>query len=555
MDLRLASILLLAAAAAAAGERRAREFDAVPGDGRDDRAALQAALDACGDGDRLVLEKGTYEIDLRPGSSVPPLLRAGPRGLTLAGNGAELLFRGYDPSRAPTAAGFRFERCDDLTVEGLTFDTDRPPWTIGRVTMAKGGRLELEVPAGLPVTADLRVAGMLGFTETGLPMGSLFDRFDPDHATTLFAPQKLRFLFRSSVRPGIARGDQVAVLHQTYGGAALDLVECDRVTVRDVTVRALPGMGLVAAGCSDVTVERFRALRRPGSLLSLTSDGIHVTSAKGTVTLTDCELEGLGDDGVNVHGHFTRVAAVEPEASAVTLEQVLPHTYARFEEGEEIALHDDRLRLRGRARVRSWERDPRLHSRHRLVLDQLPAGTARGDALTSATRDPVARLSRVRVKGNRAAGIVLQTSKATVEECLVRDCTGPGLSIRCDIDGWWESGPAREVTVRDCVFEGVNRGDGLGVAGVSVFALVGRKRPAPAGTHRGLRFERVVVRSARGPALHLGSAAEVDAIRCELTPAPGAPAVRIEECRDVRLSGNRIAGEVEQKNSEGVETR
>jgi len=554
MRARLAWVPLLAATAFAA-ERRTREFGAVPGDGRDDRPGLQAALDACGDGDRLVFENGTYEVELLPGAPVPPLVRIDTRGLTLAGNGAQLLFRGYDPARAPTAAGFRFQRCADLVVEGLVFDIDRPPWTIGRVTMAKGGRLELEFPPEHPVKADLRVAGLLGFTETGLPIGGFFDRFDPDHSTTLIAPQKLRFLFRSSVRPGIARGDQVAVLHQTYGGAALDLIDCDRVTVRDVTVRSLPGMGIVAAGCSDVTVERFRAVRRSGSLLSLTSDGIHVTSAKGTVTLTDCELEGLGDDGVNVHGHFMRVAAVEPEAGAVTLEQVLPHTYARFDEGEEVALHDDRLRLRGRARVRAWERAPGQTGRHRLVLDQFPSGASRGDALTSVTRVPVARLTRVRVKGNRAAGIVLQVGQALVEECLVRDCTGPGLSIRCDLDAWWESGPAREVTVRDSVFEGVNRGDGLGLAGLSVFALVGRARHAPSGTHRGLRLERLVIRSARGPALRLGSAAEVDVVGCELTPAPGAPAVEIEDCRDVRLRDNRIAGEVEQKNSEGVESR
>ena len=47
---------------AAAKELSVTQYGARPNDGKDDAVALRRAVGACGEGDRLVFAKGTYDL-------------------------------------------------------------------------------------------------------------------------------------------------------------------------------------------------------------------------------------------------------------------------------------------------------------------------------------------------------------------------------------------------------------------------------------------------------------------------------------------------------------
>jgi polygalacturonase len=59
---RLVVSLFVLASYAAAKEVSVTQYGALPNDGKDDASALRQAVEACGQGDRLVFAKGTYDL-------------------------------------------------------------------------------------------------------------------------------------------------------------------------------------------------------------------------------------------------------------------------------------------------------------------------------------------------------------------------------------------------------------------------------------------------------------------------------------------------------------
>jgi hypothetical protein len=526
-------------------EIRVTDFGAVPDDGRDDTQAILAALEECKRHDPavLVFPKGQYDVHAgsNPRNQWVLFPVSGHNGLTVDGKGSVLMVHGI-------TGLFWFEKCSDLMLTNLVVDCARPPFSQGKVLAAEGNHFDVEVFSDYPVQGGEKVEAYMDYdAQTRLPMRHGLDEYYTVVRTELLRPQVLRVYLNNAarVKPGVL----VVLRHQVYSYNAFVCARCQDVNVRDVTVYTIPGMAWVAQVCTNVTMQRFRVVPRPGSgrMMSTTADATHFGGCKGTIRMTECVFEGMGDDGVNIKSglylsllrkidrhtvqarhNLKMVDSPDPgdvmEISHV--EDLLPYATATV---KRVELLEDGVQ--------------------RLEFESpLPADLREGDVFGNATRVPRVRISDCEVRNNRARGMLIQTRDAVIENCRFRGCTSAGILVLTEVAHFFESIGTRDVTVRGCTFEGVNYGAAMTPGALCAMAyLKDFTYPPKPGIHRRITFEANTIRQTNNSAIFVAGVDEITLrnnrieLACDSpTLDTGGYAIYVRSSRNVRLSGNRI---------------
>lgn len=541
----VAAVLL--AAAAYAGELDVRQFGAVADDGKDDTAAFVAAFKAlqAGPERRLVIPRGRYHLraDGNPERRGVLLGLHGVAGAVIDGTGAELMMSG-------TGGVFTFAQCRDLTVRGLSIDWERPPFSEGTVVAARAREFDVAVRPEYPAKGGEAVGAFMSYDpKTRLPAGGELDVYGGVSGTELVRPQVLRVRLEREIRVPV--GTLLVLRHEVYGHNALGFHRCANVQASDVTVYAVGGMGLIAGQCREIAFTRVGVRLRPGSgrLMSATADATHFSGCQGTVTLTDCLFEGMGDDGANVKsGLYLTVRKRLDDRTVLAQHNLkmvdLPDPGDRMEMMPVATLLPYAARVVKSARIEPGE--GRLHRVE--FAEPLPPALAEGDVLGNATRVPRLRMQRCTVRANRARGLLCQTRDALIEDCLFQHCTGPGVLVLTEVAHFFESIGTRDVTVRNCRFEGCNFGAARSEAPVAALAWLknGAHPPRP-GVHKDVLFEGNRISGCPGSAIF---AAGVDGFTARgntiegscRRPAGGAGgvAIRVIHSSRVAVAGNTI---------------
>ena len=522
------------------------EMGAVPGDGRDDTAAVQAAIDQCqvNPGSRLVFPPGQYDFFVggNPKSNDISLFFENCGELTVVGHDAELVFRGL------TRALF-FQDCKDVVVEGLVIDWDPLPFSQGRVVAVRNSSFDIEMPAQFPVRAGQPVPVYTEHDpETGFLAASGLIGYSNVDSTELVAPQVLRLNLVRPPRVGL--GAVLVLRHQVYVYNAFSFRRCKNVTVRDVTVYAAAGMGLSSwQGGADFFLKRFRVMIRPGSgrLMSTTADATHFNDCAGTIRIEDCIFEGMGDDAVNVHGMYLKLTRrIDDRTVAATCRHgwLFPPKVGdrmeltRFESLLPYAI----------AVVKAVSVDEEAENHTIEFETALPKELAIGDFLANATRAPKLRISGCAVRGNRARGFLVQTRDAVIEDNSFSHCSAAGIHVTTDGDYWTEAIGTRRVVIRDNLFFGCNGGTSKKEGVINVFANISRWRASGVGVHRDITIEGNTICQTDNAAIAVSAADGViirDNFMANCCQRPdryeGRAAIVLHRSRNVRVIGNTLA--------------
>jgi hypothetical protein len=65
-------------------------------------------------------------------------------------------------------------------------------------------------------------------------------------------------------------------------------------------------MGVVGT-VMNLSIRRFNVLKKGDRYGSLNEDGVHLNGMRGTFTFEDSVLEGMGDDGLNIHNQNSEI--------------------------------------------------------------------------------------------------------------------------------------------------------------------------------------------------------------------------------------------------------
>ena len=226
--------LILAALLVTAGEEcRATtrvyditRFGAVASDGKDDTAAVLAALKECRNSpkSKLVFPRGTYNFSAGANPNSPNYLfnLEGYSHLTIDGGGSQFVISGL-------TGVFRLTGCKSTTLANFSIDWDRPPFSVGEVIEAEGDRFDVRVRDAYPVKGGEGIAAFMDYDpKTRIPVRQGLDEYGTVDRTELLhlSPKRLPLhrLYRSEAQEDqrlYSAGDGVRrrALHESTHGA------------------------------------------------------------------------------------------------------------------------------------------------------------------------------------------------------------------------------------------------------------------------------------------------------------------------------------------------
>lgn len=479
------------------------------------------------------------------------------RGIEIDARGAELVC-------TETTRAITFDRCERVTLRGLSIDYDPLPFTQGRIVALAPDRawLEFEIIDGYPdqqleerieiydpATGELRrdTARWQGIESLG------------QRRYRATKPTGYRF---DAHRDTEQLGDILVTNHaQAPGGSAghaVVLQGCTNVLLRDIDLYASNCFGFLEDGCSGTVYEHCRVDRRsPASdfppraaprMRSLDADAFHSVGASVGPTLRRCTAKFQGDDGVNIHGSYHLVTA---RSGAVL--RVLAKHHLDLAAGCTVAFLDYDGRRPADARVLGIAPDGAITADESdfLARQHMDEGLRqnRGNGLGRAylvTLDRAVDLKRgalicnqERIGNgfavescdfgyNRSRGILIKAGRGRVTDNRI--VGGWMAAILVAPEFWWlEAGSSDDVLIA-----GNRIGQCRGTA-IEVSAAGGDGRVAAAGAHRNIEVTNNVVRDAPSPVLRVTSTTGLVVRNNDV----GGGTVLTTNCPDALIRGNR----------------
>ena len=561
--------------------------------GADATPVLRRAMEACikekasglkvPAGEWHLFPQFAFEQNLAVANNDPGIRRVvfpidGFEGFTLEADGARFVCHG--PMIPISAEGTR-----DLTLKGFSIDWARPFSMQGTVEAVqpelnafdlklhpevvyeiRGQRLifrEKPSPSPTtwkewapPVTDTLAWEHNLqwnmwfqGGTRHPLPGEGMLG-LEPDARVEELGPHRIRIFEAAKVMPPVGAVLIVnGMMQQNRTSPAIRISGCKDVLVEDVTIHHAGGMGMVAQRSENFTIRRYKVVLPEGKdrYVTTTADATHFNGCRGHILIEDSLFENMLDDASNIHGCFVKV--VKAEGNTLLCQRA--HS---MQLGLEIAEPGDVVRL-----VQSADLKPygdatvtavrNLNSEHfEITLDKLPEGGIRmPSGFYNISWQPSLTFRNNVVRNNRGRSILLATSgKVLVEKNRFEHPSMFGIQMEGDNDFWWESGPNRDVTIRDNHF--------LNTTGpvLNVALGIDPKRYPDALYHGGIVFENNLIETFHGAIMN-GYAIDGLIVRnntirmTDFTHAyrPETASFNFASGRNIVMEGNRFTGNAE----------
>ena len=506
------SFLFAACLAIAAAEAVVASDTAEPAPARRCAAkAIQATIDATPNGGVVELPPGEVylEKDVELNWRTNVVVRGSKEGTKVVLH--------YSPWEHPVwkhSPRFFVRNCSGLVIENLRVTTDNPVNASGRIASvdAEGGTYEAEIDPQFPITGWEHIFASDSFDDEGTPdyVLATYDNWNirtetlPDGrggerkktiglAYEVVGPQRIRVKAAASALARLRIGQRVLYRYTIYGHEAFNVRASRDITLRNIEIERCPSMGAsVSPPSANVAFERFNIRVPDGdhALYAANADGIHVLGLAGSFTMRDCHFLGLGDDALNIHAKAGEIAAFDPASGALKVicrnttgkEVPLPGRWA--DAGDTLAVYDPGTFLeKGRLGVVSYEGGD-------AVVRLLEGAAAAGDFLSNQRDMPSVEIEGCSFERTRARGVLLQTRRIRVRDCVFRCLSLPGLLLAPDMAGWFEVGPVEDVEIAGCTFEkcGMN-GAPANLGAITVKTSHGDGvKDCPPGVHRDIRI-------------------------------------------------------------------
>lgn len=269
---------------------------------------------------QFVIPPGDYRFDEKLGKGIE---LEGVDGLTIEATGATFW---SDRHR-----GVRFKNCKNITLNGLTLDSDPLPWIQGTITAldpaAKTIDFKIEPGFQEPDAKELEIHRRVLFfdraTSLQLRNGDLFvDSIQPlGNGVWRLAKFSRDAAFMPDTYPRpIQIGDRFAVKDWGTRRGNFHQENCERITLSNVVVYGTTGF--VFSEINGLGANRYlrcKIVRRPGTnrLLACAADGLHSYNMDRGPLIEDCEFSFAADDLIAIHGFFPLVVESTNDTSCV----------------------------------------------------------------------------------------------------------------------------------------------------------------------------------------------------------------------------------------------
>lgn len=499
------------------------------------------------------------------------------KGLTIEGEGSLLLFHGK-------MITFVIDRCENITLRGLAMDFERP--TMSEFTITRSAPTEVDVQVHPDSWYRLDSGRLSWYGEGWVAKDHHCIRVDTlTHAMyyandeyeklmgaeiTQTAPFRLRFRGNFDTAR-YHTGNVFTVRDPIRDQVGALIINSRNVSLKEVAMYYMHGLGIVSQYSENISMDHVTVAPREGSgrWIASFADGMHFSGCRGQVRIEDCRFSGLHDDAVNVHGtHLKIVKRLSDRQWVVRFMHAQTYGFNAFFEKDSLAfVHPSTLSIYAYGIVRQTRR---LSDREILLTFEkvvpagagasVPPGVQVGDVVENITWTPRLTFRHNVVTGTNTRGLLVTTRRKVVIEGNEFDRVGmQAILIADDALSWYESGPVRDVLIRNNVFR--ECGHNALPANYVIAIAPENHELIPAPVHRNIRIENnrfycysaplLSARSVQGLAFTGNMVTYVRPF--EGVPAgplsggrapggggAGTPAFHLVSCRQVVIGDNRI---------------
>ena len=383
----------------------------------------------------------------------------------IEGNGSEFIFSGQ-------TMPFDFEDCKKIRVNNLIIDWDIPfsfqgdvvgvnkeenyfdlkPYTKGFSWELKKGKITFpninnfsfsELGSTLSHNKDTKA----------IDYGAWDMSLDPDYVEKM--PNGiLRFHVKGMKHfPRIgsvlqSKGDKKG---NRYAPAFLTRNSKDIVFDKVVIHHAL-GMGFLFERSEDIKIINSGVYIREGSdrMISATADATHFANCKGDILIENCRIEGMYDDGTNVHGTYVVVdKIIDSKTVRVGLKhaQQLGFQFAGIK--DEVWFIKQPNPQRRESNLVTNVKIINEHFTDLTFQSEIPSDLKEGDILENKTWNPNFTMRGNTIRDHRARNIIIKTPKKIIIEDNDLSSMMSSIMLRGETFYWFESGNVEDVLIRN----------------------------------------------------------------------------------------------------------
>ena len=238
---------------------------------------------------------------------------------------------------------------------------------------------------------------------------------------------------------------------------AIHLFHNKNIVLKNVNVHHAGGMGLIGERCENVTLDSFNVILPPNSerMVSATADATHFVNCKGLLSYNNCTFENMLDDAANFHGIYTKVEDLVDDYTIGVRRmhgQQLGFQFA--EPGDSIRFSDSKP-MKPYASLKVIEVKEYNEEYMTLRFDQKVSEILH----PSSVADNISWQANVDFKNsivrrNRARSLLISTQgDVLIENNNFSTCTDFSLLFNGDASYWHESGPVKNVVIRNNYFK------------------------------------------------------------------------------------------------------
>ena len=237
--------------------------------------------------------------------------------------------------------------------------------------------------------------------------------------------------------------------------------ECKNTSILSSVVYYAEGMGLLAQGSENITLDGFQVALRgedDSRYFTTQADATHFSGCKGMIKSVNGLYEGMMDDAINVHGTYLRVIKKLDEKTLIG-RYMHPQAYGYYwgAAGDTVQfIKSDVMEIVDGNKVVSiepYDKDVFAGCKEfKLTFEKpVPADADNGKyGIENLEWTPEVLFAGNVIRNNRARGTLFSTPKRTIVENNLFDHTSGAAILLCgDCNGWFETGACRDVVIRN----------------------------------------------------------------------------------------------------------
>jgi hypothetical protein len=233
------------------------------------------------------------------------------------------------------------------------------------------------------------------------------------------------------------------------------LLASENILVNNVTVHHASGMGLIAEGCTNVTLDAFRVVPKAGDgrMLSTNADATHFVGCRGKVLMQNCKFENQLDDATNIHGTYLEVTDISKKTVGARIGHFQQVNYNFGRPGDSVVAVNPKVDAKPLAKL-TIKKVEVINPRYYQITfnEDVPQQVLKGFYLENIQAYPEVEIRNCEIINNRARGLLISTPKKVIIENNVISSMMAGVQCPNEFTFWYESGYVKDLTIRNNKF-------------------------------------------------------------------------------------------------------